>query len=109
MGRNAEISEERVFSAIREMEGNGKKPNAGAIHAHFGRGCAKRYEDLLNQYLAHKLHDECVAKQLAAVVLPVHIKELLEASINRHANEYRNDFTLAFSEAVSIGRQKMSY
>jgi hypothetical protein len=107
MGRQAEISEERVFKAIREMEDHGKNPNAGAIHAHFGRGCAKRYEDLLNQYFAHKLHEEQVAKKLAAVQLPDYIEEMLAAAINRHANDYRNDFTLTFSEAANIGQQRI--
>jgi hypothetical protein len=107
MGRKAEITEARVFQAIKDMEESGKIPNAGAIQSHFGTGCAKRYEQLLNEYFAQKEYEAQLAKQRGAVELPAHIREMLNETISKHAGDYRNDFSQAFSEAVNISKQKI--
>lgn len=106
MGRKAEISEERVFAAIRQIEEQGNVANAGALKTHFNVGCAVRYNDLLNQYLANRDIEQRKAEQLEAVPLPSNIRDLMEKSIIIQSENYRNDVVQAFNAALEIGSKR---
>jgi hypothetical protein len=96
MGRKAKISEERVFTAIRLFEKQGKAVNAGALKTYFGVGCAVRYDDLLNQYFLHGKVVQSKAEQLEAVLLPTNICDLVEQLIITQSDNYRNDLIRVF-------------
>jgi hypothetical protein len=100
MGRKAKISEERVFTAIRLFEEQGKAVNAGALKTYFGVGCAVRYDDLLNQYFLHGKVEQSKAEQLEAVLLPPNICDLIEQSIITQSENYRNDLIRVFYAAL---------
>jgi len=102
MGRRAEVAEERVFAAIKQIEEDGKIPNAGALKAFFGVGCARRYDDLLNRYLANKADEKRKAEQLAEVSLPDDIRDLLEKTIESQSANYRNDVMQMFRASNQI-------
>jgi chromosome segregation ATPase len=107
MGRRAEVAEERVFTAIKQIEEEGKTPNAGALKTFFGVGCARRYDDLLNRYLANKADEQRKAEQLAEVPLPEVIRDSMEMTIKSQSENYRSDVLQIFSTANQICNERV--
>jgi predicted RNase H-like nuclease (RuvC/YqgF family) len=107
MGRRAEVAEERVFAAIKQMEEEGKSPNAGALKTFFGLGCARRYDDLLNRYLANKADEQRKAEQLEAIPLPEVIRNLMEVTISSQSANYRSDVMQIFSATTQICNERI--
>jgi hypothetical protein len=106
MGRKAKISEERVFTAIRLFEKQGKAVNAGALKTYFEVGCAVRYNNLLNQYFAHGKVDQNKSEQIEAVLLSPNISDLIEQSIITQSENYRNDLIRVFYAALETERKR---